>query len=109
MSSISIIGSGNMARAIGTAALRAGNTVEIAGRDAVKTADAVRALGDGATAGTWGAPPSGDIVILARTVLAVLRPPASVQVRVPTEAPVVDIDLTDPALGLGQDLRRSVG
>jgi hypothetical protein len=51
----------------------------------------------------------GDIVILARTVLAVLRPPASVQVRVPTEAPVVDIDLTDPALGLGQDLRRSVG
>nr|WP_274636808.1 NAD(P)-binding domain-containing protein [Microbacterium bovistercoris] len=65
MSSISIIGSGNMARAIGTAALRAGNTVEIAGRDAAKTADAVRVLGDGATVGTWGAPPSGDIVILA--------------------------------------------
>lgn len=65
MSTISIIGSGNMAKAIGAAALKAGNTVEISGRDPVKTAELVRALGDGATAGTWGAPPSGDIVILA--------------------------------------------
>lgn len=65
MSTISIIGSGNMARSIGAAALRAGNTVEISGRDPAKTAAAVRALGDGATAGTWGAPPTGEIVILA--------------------------------------------
>jgi predicted dinucleotide-binding enzyme len=65
MSSISIIGSGNMASAIGTLALRGGNAVEVIGRDAAKSATLARALGDGATAGTWGAAPTGDIVILA--------------------------------------------
>ena len=65
MSSISIIGSGNMARAIGALALKGGNAVEIVGRDAAKAAALARALGDGATAGTWGAAPGGDIVILA--------------------------------------------
>jgi 8-hydroxy-5-deazaflavin:NADPH oxidoreductase len=65
MSSISIIGSGNMASAIGGLALKGGNTVEVIGRDADKTAALVRALGDGATTGTWGDTPSGDIVILA--------------------------------------------
>jgi predicted dinucleotide-binding enzyme len=65
MGSISIIGSGNMARAIGTLALRGGNTVEIVGRDASKAADLVRTLGNGAAVGTWGAAPAGDIVILA--------------------------------------------
>ena len=65
MSSISIIGSGNMARAIGARALEAGNTVEIIGRDVGRAAASARALGNGATAGTWGATPTGDIVILA--------------------------------------------
>lgn len=65
MTSISIIGSGNMGSAIGALALKGGNTVEIVGRDAAKAAALAAALGDGATAGTWGAPPSGDIVILA--------------------------------------------
>jgi predicted dinucleotide-binding enzyme len=65
MSSISIIGSGNMASAIGALALRGGNAVEVIGRDAAKAAALARALGDGATAGTWGAAPAGDIVILA--------------------------------------------
>jgi 8-hydroxy-5-deazaflavin:NADPH oxidoreductase len=65
MTSISIIGSGNMASAIGALALKGGNAVEIVGRDAAKAAALVRALGDGATAGTWGAAPGGDIVILA--------------------------------------------
>jgi 8-hydroxy-5-deazaflavin:NADPH oxidoreductase len=65
MSSISIIGSGNMARAIGTLALKGGNTVEIVGRDADKARTLAGALGNGATAGTWGAPPTGNIVILA--------------------------------------------
>jgi 8-hydroxy-5-deazaflavin:NADPH oxidoreductase len=65
MSSISIIGSGNMAGAIGALALRGGNAVEVIGRDAAKAAALARALGDGATAGTWGAAPAGDIVILA--------------------------------------------
>ena len=65
MGSISIIGSGNMANAIGTLALKGGNTVEITGRDADKAGALARALGNGATAGTWGATPTGDIVILA--------------------------------------------
>lgn len=65
MSSISIIGSGNMASAIGALALKGGNTVEVTGRDSAKAASLARALGNGATAGTWGAAPAGDIVILA--------------------------------------------
>jgi predicted dinucleotide-binding enzyme len=64
-SSISIIGSGNMASAIGALALQGGNTVEVVGRDAAKAAGLAQTLGDGATAGTWGAAPAGDIVILA--------------------------------------------
>jgi predicted dinucleotide-binding enzyme len=65
MTSISIIGSGNMASAIGALALKGGNTVEVTGRDASKAASAARTLGNGATVGTWGAAPTGDIVILA--------------------------------------------
>jgi predicted dinucleotide-binding enzyme len=65
MSSISIIGSGNMASAIGTLAVKGGNAVEIIGRDPAKSAALADALGNGATVGTWGAAPAGDIVILA--------------------------------------------
>jgi predicted dinucleotide-binding enzyme len=65
MSSISIIGSGNMASAIGALAVKGGNAVEVIGRDAAKSAALASALGNGAAAGTWGAPPAGDIVILA--------------------------------------------
>ena len=65
MTTISIIGSGNMASAIGALALKGGNAVEVIGRDAAKAAALAQALGDGATAGTWGAAPAGDIVILA--------------------------------------------
>ena len=64
-SDVSIIGSGNMTSAIGGLAIKGGNTVEIVGRDAAKSAALAQTLGDGATAGTWGATPSGDIVILA--------------------------------------------
>jgi predicted dinucleotide-binding enzyme len=65
MSSISIIGSGNMASAIGALALKGGNTVEVASRDATKAASLALALGNGATTGTWGERPNGEIVILA--------------------------------------------
>jgi predicted dinucleotide-binding enzyme len=64
-SDVSIIGSGNMASAIGALAVKGGNTVEIVGRDAAKAEALARELGDGATAGTWGTAPGGDIVILA--------------------------------------------
>ena len=65
MSSISIIGLGNMASAIGALAVKGGNAVEVMGRDAARATALASALGDGATAGTWGAAPAGDIVILA--------------------------------------------
>jgi hypothetical protein len=65
MSTISVIGTGNMARTIGTRALAGGNTVEIVGRDQAKAAALAKALGSGATTGEWGAVPAGDIVILA--------------------------------------------
>jgi predicted dinucleotide-binding enzyme len=64
MSSISIIGTGNMARAIGALAVAGGNTVEVIGRDQSKAADLAKALG-GATVGAAGTAPAGDIVILA--------------------------------------------
>jgi hypothetical protein len=65
MSSISIIGTGNMARTIGARAVAGGNTVEVMGRDQSKAADLAKAIGGGTTAGEWGAVPAGDIVITA--------------------------------------------
>jgi predicted dinucleotide-binding enzyme len=65
MTTISIIGSGNMASAIGALGLKGGNAVEVIGRDAAKATALAEALGNGATTGTWGAAPAGDIVILA--------------------------------------------
>jgi predicted dinucleotide-binding enzyme len=64
MSTISIIGTGNMARAIGALAVAGGNTVEIIGRNQSKAADLAKALGGSATTGEFGAVPAGDIVIV---------------------------------------------
>src|ERR1700744_6165143 len=65
MSNVSIRGLGTSARAIGTRGVEAGHAVEVIGRDAAKTQDLDAALGGGATAGTFGIPPAGDIVVLA--------------------------------------------
>jgi 8-hydroxy-5-deazaflavin:NADPH oxidoreductase len=65
MSNISIIGTGNMARAIGALAVAGGNTVEVIGRDRSKAADLAKTLGGSTTTGEFGAVPSGDIVIVA--------------------------------------------
>ena len=64
MSSISIIGTGNMASALAGRALAGGNAVEIVGRDPVKAKELAAALG-GATVGMADTAPAGDIVILA--------------------------------------------
>jgi 8-hydroxy-5-deazaflavin:NADPH oxidoreductase len=64
MSSISIVGLGNMASALADRALAGGNAVEIIGRDPAKAKELAAALG-GATVGTAGTAPAGDIVILA--------------------------------------------
>ena len=65
MSSISVIGLGAMARAMGACEVEGGHAVEVIGRDAAKAKGLAAALGGGATAGTFGAAPAGDIVILA--------------------------------------------
>jgi len=54
-----------MAGALAARALAGGNAVEIIGRDAVKAKEVAAALGGGATAGTFGTTPAGDLVILA--------------------------------------------
>jgi 8-hydroxy-5-deazaflavin:NADPH oxidoreductase len=64
MSSISIVGLGNMASVLADRALAGGNAVEIIGRDPAKAKELAAALG-GATVGTAGTAPAGDIVILA--------------------------------------------
>ncbi|MDR3516660.1 MAG: NADPH-dependent F420 reductase [Azospirillaceae bacterium] len=72
MSTISIIGSGGMAAAIGGLAAEAGHTVEVTGRDAAKARALAEQIGAGATTGTFGAALAGDIVILAVPYSAVL-------------------------------------
>lgn len=65
MSTISIIGSGGMAAAIGARAAKAGHTVEVLSRDPAKARALAEKLASGAIAGTYGAVPAGDLVILA--------------------------------------------
>ena len=65
MTTISIIGSGNMAKAIGTRAAKHGHTIEFMSRNAVKARALADQIGDAATVGTFGATPTGDIVIIA--------------------------------------------
>jgi predicted dinucleotide-binding enzyme len=72
MSTISIIGSGGMAAAIGGLAAKAGHTVEVMSRDVAKARALAEQIGAGATTGTFGATPAGDIVILAIPYAAVL-------------------------------------
>lgn len=73
MSTISIIGSGGMAAAIGGLAAKAGHTVEVTSRDAAKARALAEQVGAGATTGAFGAAPAGDIVILAVPYTAVLE------------------------------------
>jgi 8-hydroxy-5-deazaflavin:NADPH oxidoreductase len=72
MGTISIIGSGGMAAAIGGLAAKAGHTVEVMSRDAAKARALAEQFGAGAMTGTFGAAPAGDIVILAVPYSAVL-------------------------------------
>jgi predicted dinucleotide-binding enzyme len=65
MTTITIIGSGNMATAIGTRAAKHGHTVELMSRNTAKAQALADQIGDGATVGAFGARPAGDIVIVA--------------------------------------------
>ena len=64
MSSISIIGTGNMARGIATRAVAGGNDVQILSRDSARAASLADEVGK-ASSGELGEPITGDIVILA--------------------------------------------
>jgi predicted dinucleotide-binding enzyme len=65
MTTISIIGSGNMASAIGARAAKHGHTIELMSRNTAKAQALADQIGHGTTVGTYGATPAGDIVILA--------------------------------------------
>jgi predicted dinucleotide-binding enzyme len=65
MSTVSIIGSGSMAAAIGGRAATAGHAVEVISRDPAKARALADQLAAEATTGTYGAAPAGDLVILA--------------------------------------------
>ena len=65
MTTITIIGSGTMATAIGTRAARHGHTVELMSRNPDQAQALADKIGDGAIVGTFGARPAGDIVVLA--------------------------------------------
>lgn len=65
MSTISIIGSGGMAAAIAGRTAKAGHTVEVVSRDPVKARALADKLAAGATTGTYGTAPAGEIVIIA--------------------------------------------
>jgi predicted dinucleotide-binding enzyme len=72
MSTITIIGAGGMAAAIAGLAAKAGHSVEVMSRDAARARALAGQIGAGATAGTFGAAPAGEIVILAVPYSAVL-------------------------------------
>src|ERR1035438_3107259 len=65
MTTISIIGSGNMATTIGTRAAKHGHTIEIMSRNTAKAQALADQIGNGATVGTFGTRPAGNIVIVA--------------------------------------------
>ena len=64
MTTISFIGAGNMAKAIGTRAAQHGHSVELMGRDADKARALADQIGDAATVGAFSAVPQGDIVVV---------------------------------------------
>ncbi|WP_211881209.1 NADPH-dependent F420 reductase [Pseudarthrobacter albicanus] len=65
MTDITIIGSGNMARAIGTRAVAAGRKVQILDRTPANAARLAAEIGGTTTSGGLGDIPDGDIVVLA--------------------------------------------
>lgn len=65
MSTISILGSGKMAAAVGERIAKAGHTVEVMSRNPVNARALADRLGPKATTGTYGSVPAGEIVILA--------------------------------------------
>jgi hypothetical protein len=106
MSSISIIGTGNMARTIGALAVAGGNTVEVMGRDQAKAADLAKTLSGSATTGEWGAVPAGDIVIVALLADGVV--PVVTHCGEALEGKVI-VEISNPFNSTGDGLTHSEG
>lgn len=102
MSSISIVGTGTMSRALGTRAVAGGNAVEVIGRDAVKAAGLAKSLGGGATTAALGAVPAGDLVFLA------LRHEAVEQVLSQYGETLAGRIIIDPCNALNEELTAKV-
>ena len=62
---ITVIGAGNMGRAIGTRAVAGGHEVEIVDRDLAEAQKLAEELGDSASALESDAPFGGDVAVLA--------------------------------------------
>ena len=65
MTTVSILGSGNMARGIATRALAGGNSVQILAREPEQSATLAAELGGSASSGAIGDSLTGDVVVLA--------------------------------------------
>ncbi|WP_026819482.1 NADPH-dependent F420 reductase [Arthrobacter castelli] len=65
MTTISIIGTGNMARGIGSRAIASGQTVQFLARDGAKASELAAELGPGASAGSIADTPAAGVVVLA--------------------------------------------
>jgi 8-hydroxy-5-deazaflavin:NADPH oxidoreductase len=65
MTTVSILGSGNMARGIATRVLAGGNQVQILARDPQESAKLAGELGGSAASAALGDPLTGDVVVLA--------------------------------------------
>ena len=62
---VAIIGTGNMGRGIATRLLAGGHEVTLLDREAGKSEELARELGDSVNAGTFGDPIAGEVVVLA--------------------------------------------
>jgi predicted dinucleotide-binding enzyme len=109
MTTLSIIGTGNMARAIGSRAAEHGHTVEFLGRSRDKAQALAEGIGPAAMAGTYGTKPAGDIVIIAVTYADAVH---VVKQQGQALAGKVLVDITNPfnddATGVVTTLGRSV-
>lgn len=106
MTTISIIGSGNMARAIGTRAVAHGHTIELLSRNTASAQALAETIGDGATVGAFGARPTGDIVIVA--VLAGGAVDAVTQFGDALAGKIL-VDITNPFNADGSGLETTAG
>ncbi len=106
MTTISIIGSGNMAAAIGTRAAKRGHTIELLSRNTAKAQALADQIGNGTTVGTYGAPPQGDIVILAVLYQGVVKAVANYGDAL---AGKILVDITNPFNADGTGLMTKPG